>query len=132
VAQALSLAAPAIVPALGWCPPPPKFNGYLFRLKYPDHERLKADTLKGSVDTFEKISCPITWDHLDGYRRTSELAVQVKHNRRNEMMIWTWLSECLIHRELIEGFRQRGITGYRLRPAIVDFAMGTSPMIIPS
>jgi hypothetical protein len=94
-----------------------------FHLGRPDSERLLADIITASA-SFERSPCPITREHLDGNRRLSNLALKVKHNDRDEKMIWTWGGECLVHEQLAEAFHRRGITGFTLRPATLRFRDG--------
>ncbi|HET9408154.1 MAG TPA: hypothetical protein VFO39_13020 [Candidatus Sulfotelmatobacter sp.] len=84
-----------------------------------------ADTMKGAPEEkHEILRCPITDEHLDGSRRVSELALQVKHNHTDESIIWAWVDGCVIHQRLLEEFAKREFSGYRLRPATVRFRDG--------
>lgn len=93
-----------------------------FNLHWPDSERLLADT-ETDEETEDK-ACPITTKHLDGSRRVSPLALTLKHNRRDETMIWCWVEGLVVHERLLEGFEQQGFTGYRTRAATVRFRDG--------
>ena len=102
-----------------------------FHLAKPQGEGLYADRMKGSPKPEQEIRwCPLTKNktdgtrHLDGSRRISDLALQVTHNDRRETMIWSWMSECLIHESLLEEFRRAKLTGVRTRPAEVRFKDG--------
>lgn len=96
-----------------------------FNLGYPDEERMMADTMNGAPNPkHEILRCPITDEHVDGDRRVSDLALQVNHNRTDELMIWAWVEGCVIHHRVLNEFERRGFTGYRLRPALVRFRDG--------
>jgi hypothetical protein len=58
------------------------------------------------------------------WRWRRELAVAVKHNRRGEQLIWTWGHQLLVHESLAAEFKKAGLTGYRLKPALVRFPFG--------
>lgn len=93
-----------------------------FNLHSPDSERLMGDS---DVEVeYETHRCPITTEHADYSRRISPLAVKVKHNRREEKMIWCWVEGLVIHEQLLESFRQQGFTGYRTRATTVRFRDG--------
>lgn len=95
-----------------------------FHLAPPGDQGLIANCMKGAPIAQQEIRrCPLTADHLDGARRTSDLALQVAHDR-NESMVWSWLGECLVHRRLADAFREGKITGYRTRPATLRFRNG--------
>ena len=84
-----------------------------------------AEIVQGTPVFGEQVRpCPLTSDHLDGSRRVSELILTVKHNRRDEMIIW-WLSGCVVHERLLAQFEQQGFTGFRVRQATVRFRDGT-------
>lgn len=93
-----------------------------FNLQGPDSERLRGDS-ETEVE-YETVHCPITTEHADGSRRISPLAVTLKHNLRDETMIWCWVEGLVIHEQLLEGFKQQGFTGYRTRAATVRFRDG--------
>jgi hypothetical protein len=52
--------------------------------------------------------------------------VQVGHNKRDQMLIWTWppWPFAIIHDRLVENLRSEGFTGHALRPATVRFRDG--------
>ena len=96
-----------------------------FNLTRPASEHLLADVAKGAPKAqMEILSCPITDEHLDGSRRVSELAWQMTHNDRKELLIWDWIEGCVIHQTVLDEFSKRGISGYRLKPATVRFRDG--------
>ena len=68
--------------------------------------------------------CSVSDDHFASSRRLSDLALQVKHDRCNEMIIWAKPGECVVHEQLVSEMKQRNITGYRLRAATVRFRGG--------
>jgi hypothetical protein len=87
-----------------------------FNLHSLDNERLPAD-----APNQEHRILRCSAGHLDVNRRVSDLAVEVKHNNRGEAIIWAWISGCLVHERLLEEFRRRELTGYRVRDASVRF-----------
>lgn len=93
-----------------------------FNLHWPHSERLMADT--AIKEEREYRACPITTEHSDGSRRVSPLALTLKHNHRDETMIWCWVEGLVVHERLLEGFEREGFTGYRTRPATVRFRDG--------
>jgi hypothetical protein len=68
--------------------------------------------------------CPVYPERHRGNRRTSELFVEVMHNRRNESLIFTF-TDVLIHSRLADQLTQRGMNGFRTKPASVRFRDGT-------
>jgi hypothetical protein len=50
---------------------------------------------------------------------------EVKHNRAEEEIIWSWLSGFVVHEKVLEGFNREGFTGYRVNPAKVRFRDGS-------
>jgi hypothetical protein len=96
-----------------------------FNLHAPSSEGLLAHYLEGSQVKNEVIPCRISSEHLDGRRRVSDLALEVKHDKRDEQIIWPWIPETVvIHKRLLAEFKSRSITGYRLKPATVRFRDG--------
>jgi hypothetical protein len=93
-----------------------------FNFTYPWAERLMADCNK-SFGERETFSCPISPTHNDGDRRISPLYLEVKHNRRDEQIIWG--GGCAIHESILAEFEKESFTGYRVKPATVRFQDGT-------
>jgi hypothetical protein len=93
-----------------------------FNLQAPDSDRLLADHMEGTP-AYEIEHC--SRGHLAVYRRISDLALQLKHDNRDETMVWPWFSGgCVIHEQLLTKFEEQKFTGYRLRPATVRFRDG--------
>ncbi|MGA8087633.1 MAG: hypothetical protein WCA10_10020 [Terracidiphilus sp.] len=93
-----------------------------FNLTYPHSQGLLADNNKSQGER-ERIPCPITTKHWDGHRRISPLYLEVKHNRRDELMIWG--AGLGIHEQILGEFKKEGFTGYRVAPASVRFRDGS-------
>src|ERR1700730_7171568 len=93
------------------------------RLAHPVAKSLLASSPKDVREKIQWSLCPANDEHR-GFRRVSPLAIQVKHNKRDELMIWAWLEGPVIHSTLAAEFKKRGLTGYRLRPASVNFRDG--------
>src|ERR1022692_1038095 len=60
-----------------------------------------AEQIAEAAD-WEISVCPTAeFEHYDGHRLKSDLAVKVSHNRKNELLIWAWVRGCLVHEKLI-------------------------------
>lgn len=94
-----------------------------FNLSYPDSERLVGNNQ--TYSNRELFPCPITSEHTDGSRRIGPLSVEVKHNRRDELMIWCWIEGYVVHEKLLAEYEKQGFTGYRTAPATVRFRDGS-------
>ena len=94
-----------------------------FNLLWPDSDRLKADNNKAQGKWVRNV-CPLTGAHSDGSPRISDLYHEVKHNKRDELMIWG--AGVAVHERLLEKFAKEGFTGYRLKPALVRFRDGST------
>jgi len=94
-----------------------------FNLLWPDSDRLKADNNKAQGKWVRNV-CPLTGAHSDGNPRISDLYHEVKHNKRDERMIWG--AGVSVHQSLVEEFAKEGFTGYRLKPALVRFRDGST------
>jgi hypothetical protein len=68
--------------------------------------------------------CLISTEHKLGRRRIGPLSLEVKHNRREEQIIWLWLGGLVVHEQLLDAFQEQGFTGYRANPATVRFRDG--------
>jgi hypothetical protein len=91
-----------------------------FELAFPVSEQLWAEWHEYPIETFP---CPITSAHSEGGRRLGPIHFDVKHNRRDELMIWG--NGLAVHDRIVEGFEREGFTGYRLKPATVRFRDGS-------
>jgi len=89
-----------------------------FHLDTPESERWLADYDPNAPSPQHEYL------HLDGGRRISELALAVKHNRRDELIVWPWIGLCIIHASLLDRFWESGFTGYWTRPATLRFRDG--------
>src|SRR5580698_1411117 len=94
-----------------------------FNLLWPDSDRLKADNNKAQGKRVRNV-CPLTGAHNDGSPRVSDLYHEVKHNKRDELMIWG--AGISVHQSLVEEFAKEGFTGYRLKPALIRFRDGST------
>jgi hypothetical protein len=94
-----------------------------FNLRGPDSEQLLGDD--ESYGSRESRPCPITNEHVDFSRRIGPMRVKLKHNRRDEQMIWCWVFGTVIHEALLAEIQEQGFTGYRTQPATVSFRDGT-------
>jgi hypothetical protein len=95
-----------------------------FILHEPNSERRMGDGSENIRNT-SHVPCPITTDHFEGGRRMGPLFLQMKHNSREELIIW-WLFGCVVHERLLDEFEQQGFTGYQVKPATVRFHDGST------
>lgn len=72
----------------------------------------------------EEFPCPLTNEHNEGNRRIGPLYLELKHNRRDELIIWG--CGFAIHESILENFEKEGFTGYRIKPATVRFRDGST------
>jgi hypothetical protein len=77
-----------------------------FNLRGPDSEQLLGDD--ESYGNRESRPCPITNEHVDFSRRIGPMRVKLKHNRRDEQMIWCWVFGTVIHEALLAEFKNKG------------------------
>jgi len=96
-----------------------------FNLHSPDSGLLLGDDNE-SYGKREPMPCPQTSKHIEGNRRVGSLCIQMKHNRRDEKIIWGWLNSVVVHESLLDEFERQGFTGYRVLPAMVRFRDGSS------
>ena len=94
-----------------------------YEITGPDSEKLQADFNK-CFGKRESIPCNVEPRHDGGHRRIGPLHLEVKHNRRDEQMIWSWGMEFAVHERILDGFEKAGFTGYRTNPATVRFGDG--------
>jgi hypothetical protein len=96
-----------------------------FNLHRPETERFFADDMQGAPTEERRTRwCTAGTRHLAENRRVSDLALEVKHNDRNEIIIWPWLGTCVLHKRLVTEFSRHKLTGYRLREATIRFRDG--------
>ncbi len=94
-----------------------------FYLHGPGSRRLTAsDTVE---DGQEVRVCPSTsgMSQHRSIRRTQDLALEVSHRKREELMIWS-IDGLVMHNRLLDEFERKGFTGLRRRPATVRFRDG--------
>ena len=89
----------------------------------PRSDRLLASRSKDAPYQLEPRRCPLDAQHRQD-RRTTTLALEVRHASRDEQIICSWLGARVVHASLLSEFQKRGFTGYRLKPATVRFADG--------
>jgi len=95
-----------------------------FRRNGSDSQHLLASDTR--ENPYEVSLCPVTegMGQHRSIRRVGNLALAVKHSKRNHWLISTWLDGMVFRARLLEEFEKRGFTGYRLRPATVRFRDG--------
>lgn len=73
---------------------------------------------------WERIPCPISTEHLAKQRRSGTLHHFVKHNSRDELIIWG--QEIAVHWEALRRIEAEGFTGFRTQEAKVTFRDGVT------
>lgn len=96
-----------------------------FHLAATYSDRLMADDNE-SYKNRMRWPCPISGDHSDGSRRIGTLKMRVKHNFHRQPMIWGWIEGYVVHESLLAEYQKQGFTGYRTRPAIIQFRDGST------
>lgn len=91
---------------------------HLLRSTGSDRLRAYRDKSDWLVD-----KCPQNDAHVDGGTQIGETSFYVRHNYRNQMIIWA-VHECLVHDRLIDMFKDAGFTGFRTRPATLKYLDG--------
>ena len=71
---------------------------------------------------WERTPCPSSPEHKASRRRIGPLHHFVKHDKRDEQIIWGL--GVAIHERVIEQFQREGFTGFRTKPAKVTFRDG--------
>ena len=77
-----------------------------------------------AVEQFKYTPCPAGGEHRLRGRRTGQLHYVVKHNDRDEQIIWGL--EIVVHASVIAMFALEGFTGFRTEPAKVTFLDGAT------
>jgi hypothetical protein len=96
-----------------------------YDLQSPDSERLMGDDNE-SDGKRDRKPCPVTNTHSEGGPRVGSLCLQMKHNRRDERIIWGWQNSIVLHESLLGEFEHQRFTGYRVKPATVRFRDGST------
>lgn len=84
-----------------------------WNLSSPDSIRGLAEWDE-SMD-FEQILCPANPDHRRAGKRLTDLSVLLT-SRKIKDFVWTWYSECLIQDHVLNLFRDKGLTGFEVKP----------------
>jgi len=71
---------------------------------------------------WEYSACPVGGQHSKSCRRAGQLHCKLKHNDRQEHIIWG--REIAVHESVIENLEREGFTGFRTQPATVTFLDG--------
>src|SRR4051794_36089533 len=90
-----------------------------FILESPRSERLLAEA---TDEQHEIEHCPN--GHLKVYRRAGKLRLHVKHNQKDEKIVWKYISGCAVHESIVTEFQRHRLTGCGWRPATVQFGDG--------
>jgi hypothetical protein len=95
------------------------------QVRYHELESTGSDRLRAYRDKREWIvdKCPVNEKHVDGGTQIGDASFYVKHNYRNQMIVWA-VHDCLIHEELLDKFTDEGFTGFRTQPAKLRYSDG--------
>ena len=91
-----------------------------FHLFYPESQRLLGSD---SANPYAVTLCPVA-DHRS-VRRVREAAIEVSHSKRDQLMIWLVSGEVAVHRTVLLEMENQRVSGYRSRPATVQFRDGS-------
>jgi len=91
-----------------------------FQFQNPSVLELLSD-LEKELKHYEYTTLP-GCGHRSGRRKSELRNFYVRHNDRNEYIIWG--SELAVHASVIEKFEREGFTGFRTQPARVTFLDG--------
>lgn len=67
----------------------------------------------------ERIVCPVNPDHQRPGERLTALTIILPSPKVDDF-VWTWYSDCLITDQVLQLFRQAGLTGFKVRPVVVE------------
>jgi len=81
-------------------------------------ERFTVDWDEGM--DLEQIVCPVYPEHRRGGRRTTDLKVVLPKRQTFDVM-WTWHNECLLQQRALDALRQKGFTGFEVKPVEARF-----------
>lgn len=73
-----------------------------------------ADSVK-----LEQIVCPVNPNHRRAGKRLTDLTIILPSPRVGDFM-WTWPADCLITDRVLELFRQAELTGFEVKPVVVE------------
>lgn len=92
-----------------------------FQFQNPPSADLFSDYEK-EIKQWEYRPCPVGGKHKLRYRKSGSLHFFLKHNDRNEHIVWG--ASLAVHTSVIERFEREGFTGFRTQPAKVTFLDG--------
>jgi hypothetical protein len=90
----------------------------------PESESLRAS--HDEAAPYELIlasACALNPEHKR-WRPASSLALQIKHNKLDQGLIFSWVGQLVMLNQLAEELSKQDIGGFRLRPATVRFRDG--------
>lgn len=67
----------------------------------------------------ESIVCPVNPGHQRAGKRLTDLTVMLPSSQVGDF-VWTWYHDCLITERVLQLFRQAGLTGFKVRPVVVE------------
>lgn len=79
----------------------------------------RAEWTDAVHDSVPGIVCPIDPNHRRAGDRTMDLHIVLPSPRIGDF-VWTWMSECLVTDRVLQLFRQVGLTGFEVRPVVVE------------
>ncbi|WP_162601562.1 hypothetical protein [Occallatibacter savannae] len=92
-----------------------------YQFQSPRNHQLLADP-ETTFKQWEYRSCPAGGTHPKSGRRIGPLHYTVKHNNREEHIIWG--PQITVHVTVVERLEREGFTGFRTQPARVSFLDG--------
>ncbi len=78
-----------------------------------------AEWTEGIKYPSEPTGCPVNPDHRRLVERAMDLHIILPSPRVGDF-VWTWYSDCLITDRVLQLFRQAGLTGFKIRPVVVE------------
>ncbi len=79
----------------------------------------RAEWTDAVHDSVPGIVCPVNPGHRRAGDRTMDLHIILSSPRVGDF-VWTWQSECLITDRVLDLFQQAGLTGFEIRPVVVE------------
>ncbi|MBI2908788.1 MAG: hypothetical protein HYX92_14190 [Chloroflexi bacterium] len=89
-----------------------------WRFRSPESTRKSAEWADNQG--LEGIECPAHPEHKRAGERVNDLNVLLR-GRPVDDIVWTWYSECLVQEHVLALFKEKGFTGYEVRPVRAQF-----------
>jgi hypothetical protein len=79
----------------------------------------RAEWAEGVKYPFERTGCPVNPHHGRLVERAMDLRIILPLPAVGDF-VWTWYSDCLITDRVLQLFHQAGLTGFKVRPVVVE------------